>query len=231
MAVLREIVEQEIGDDRADVEAHRPHEGEFRIDDARVLRRQHDGAGVQVAMQHGFGGGEELELEARDGDLQVAILAPARGIGIELRRGPAVELRHAVGIGEDQVLGDLAQRGVAGEGGDHRLLPVRRQRKVGGEVERARHEGRDVVGEFRIDGRRDHAAPHDDVRLEQLHHDQRLASRHNAGSPAPAGPSAAPARTAPCAHNARATAAAASFRPRAAHRAAPASRRRRPAGP
>ncbi len=45
-----------VGDDGADIEAHRPHEGEFRVDHPRVLRRQHDGARVKVAVQHGFGG-------------------------------------------------------------------------------------------------------------------------------------------------------------------------------
>ena len=37
VALLREKGEQEIADDRADVEANRPDEGEFGVDDARVL--------------------------------------------------------------------------------------------------------------------------------------------------------------------------------------------------
>ena len=47
--------------------------------------------------------------------MQVEVVAEVGGERVEMGRGPAVLLGHAVRIGEDQILGDLAQRVVAGE--------------------------------------------------------------------------------------------------------------------
>lgn len=60
--------------------------------------------------------------------MQLHVIAEACRQAVEIRRGPAVLLGDAVGIGEDQVLGDLAQRMVAGEGRDALLLLGRGER-------------------------------------------------------------------------------------------------------
>ena len=54
MPILSEEVDEEVGDNGTHVEAHRPDEGELGIDNPGVFRRQHDGTGVQVAVQHGL---------------------------------------------------------------------------------------------------------------------------------------------------------------------------------
>ena len=147
-----EIAHREIANDRTDIESHRPVECEFGIDHPRLVLRHHDRAGVQVAMDHRFRRCQELQLQPRDRDMQIEVLAEARRSRIEPRRGPAVLLGPAVGIGEDQILGDLAQRMVAGERGDPFLLLRGRHSKVRREEQRPRHEGRDVVDEARIAG-------------------------------------------------------------------------------
>ena len=55
MAFLREVIEEEIGDNGADIETHGTHEGEFGIDHSGVAGGQHDRARMQVAVDHGFG--------------------------------------------------------------------------------------------------------------------------------------------------------------------------------
>jgi hypothetical protein len=62
--------------------------------------------------------------------MQVEILAKAGGGRIQIGPGPAVLLGDAVGIGEDQVLGDLAQRVIAGERRNSLLLLRGRNREV-----------------------------------------------------------------------------------------------------
>ena len=76
MSLLREIGDEEIADHRADIEADRPEEGEFGIDDARVVGRQHDRAGMQVAMDQRLRRGQELIFAGLRGDLQ-------RGVALE----------------------------------------------------------------------------------------------------------------------------------------------------
>ena len=73
-------------------------------------------------MDQRFRGVQELELEARNRGVQVKVFAERGGGGVEPRLRPAVLLGHAVGIGEDQVLGDLAERMVAGERRDALFL-------------------------------------------------------------------------------------------------------------
>ena len=55
MSGLRKIGYEQIADDGADIETHRPDKGKFRIDDARIQRRHHDRAGMEIAMDHGLG--------------------------------------------------------------------------------------------------------------------------------------------------------------------------------
>ena len=64
----------------------------------------------------------ELELEAGNRDMQIEVFAEGGRGRVEPGLRPAVLLGHAIGIGEDQVLGDLAQRMVAGERRDALLL-------------------------------------------------------------------------------------------------------------
>ena len=116
---------------------------------------------------------QELELEPRDRDVQVEVF-PERGRGrIEPGLRPAVLLGHAVGIGEDQVLGDLAQRMVARERRDPLLLLGSGKREVGREKQRARQKGRDVPDKARIERAGNQPLAHDDMRLDQLHDDER----------------------------------------------------------
>ena len=116
---------------------------------------------------------QEFELEPRDRDVQVEVLAEGGRGRIEPGRGPAILLGLAVGIGEDQILGDLAQRVVARERGDPLLLLRGGNREVGGEEQRPRQEGRDVFDKARIERAGNQPLAHDDVRLEQLHGDER----------------------------------------------------------
>ena len=73
VALLREKGEQEVADDRADVEADRPDEGKFGIDDARVLEGGHDRAGVQVAVDQSLRARHELIFARLRPDLQRAV--------------------------------------------------------------------------------------------------------------------------------------------------------------
>ena len=132
MAVLAEIGQQQIAQHRADIEAHGPDEGEFGIDHAAVALGHHHRAGMEIAMDQRFGRGEEFVLEPRDGELEGDIGAELGGDAVELGRGPAVALGDAIGIGEDQILGDLAELGIAGEDRRQRLLLAGRQREIAG---------------------------------------------------------------------------------------------------
>ena len=57
-------------------------------------------------------------------DLEVAVGAQFGDDAVELRRGVAVQLGVEIGIGEDQVLGDVAELGIVGEQ-RHVFLAVR----------------------------------------------------------------------------------------------------------
>ena len=116
---------------------------------------------------------QEFELEPRNRGVQIEVFAESGGGGVEPRLRPAVLLGHTVGIGEDQVLGDLAERMVAGERRDPLLLPGSRKREVGREKQRARHKGRDVADKARIERAGNQPLAHDDMRLDQLHDDER----------------------------------------------------------
>jgi hypothetical protein len=96
-----------------------------------------------------------------------------RGQVVQLRAGPAIVLGHPVRLGEDQVLGDLAQRPVPGKGGNGVLLLGSGERQVGGKEEGPGHEAGDILDEAGVLERVDHALAHDDVGLEELHDDER----------------------------------------------------------
>ncbi len=75
-------------------------------------------------------------------------------------------------FGKDQILGDLAERMVAGKRGDALFLLRGGNRKVGTEEQRPRQEGRDVIDEARVTGAGNQPLAQDDMRLEQLHGDE-----------------------------------------------------------
>ena len=81
-------------------------------------------------MDQRFGRGQELKLEPGYRNLEIGVTAKLGGDAVELRLGPAIAFMDHVGIGEDQILGDLAELGVVAE---HRHLPflvAGRQRQV-----------------------------------------------------------------------------------------------------
>ena len=84
-------------------------------------------------------------------------------------RGPAVQLGDAIGIGEDQILGDLAELGIAGEDRRQRLLLARRQSEVAGHEQALGQIFHDMPGEGGVAAALDHAVAHDYMRLQQLH--------------------------------------------------------------
>ena len=118
-----QIGHQQVGDDGADIETHRSVEREFGIDHDRRVLGHHDRAGVKVAVDQRFQSVQKFQLEARNRGVHIEVLAELGGGGVEPRLCPAVLLGHPVGIREDQVLGDLAERMVAGERRDPLLLP------------------------------------------------------------------------------------------------------------
>ena len=152
VAARGQIAHDEIAEHRAEIEPHRPVERELRIDHQRLALRHHDRSGVKIAVDQGFRMAHEFELEPRDRDVQVEVFAKGGGGRIEPGRRPAVLFGLAVGLGKDQVLGDLAQRVVAGERGDPLLLLGGRHRQVGAEEQGPRQKGRDVIDEAGITG-------------------------------------------------------------------------------
>ena len=87
--------------------------------------------GVEVAMDQRFRCVQELELEARDRDVQVEVFPEGGRRRVEPGLRPAVLLGLTVRIGEDQVFRDLAQRMVAGERRNPVLLLGSGNREVG----------------------------------------------------------------------------------------------------
>ncbi len=189
VAVLREIGHPEVGEQHADVEGHRAVEGEFGIDDAGLGVGDHDRAGMQVAVQQRLGIGGKQMLHALRLDLEVAVGAQLGDDAVELRAGVAVHRRFEIGIGEDQVLGDVAQFDIVGEQRKVGLAVARRHGEVGAAEQRARHEHAEVLGDARQLAAGDQRLPQDHVGRQELHDDERLGLvemqdlRHHAGRP------------------------------------------------
>ena len=129
VAFLRAIGEQEIADHRADIEAHRAHEGEFRIYDAGFVSGANDRTGMQIAVDERLRGGEKLILAGLLCDFERRIGLEGALVGVVRRTGPAVERCLAVGIGGDEVLGDAAELDVAREKLESMLMRGRRSRE------------------------------------------------------------------------------------------------------
>jgi hypothetical protein len=104
--------------------------------------------------------------------MEVEVFAEGGGGRIEPGRGPAILFGLEVRLGEDQVLGDLAQRMIASERGDALLLLRCWNREVGAEEQRPRQEGRDILDKAGITNSGNEPLAHDDVRLEQFHGDE-----------------------------------------------------------
>ena len=165
----------EIGEQHADVEGHRPVEGEFRIDDARLVVGDHDRAGMQVAMHQRLGIGGENMLQPLRLDLEVAVGAQFGDDAVELRRGVAVHRRFEIGIGEDQALGDVAKLDIVGE---QREVVLARsasscERSEPRNSVRAMNRPRSLAI-FGSMPALDQRAAQDDVRRQILHDDERL---------------------------------------------------------
>ena len=90
-------------------------EGEFGVDDPRVFARQHDRAGVQIAVDQRLSARHELIFAALRGDFQRAVPLERPLVRVEIRPRPAIERRFAIGIGEDEIFCDLAERDVRSE--------------------------------------------------------------------------------------------------------------------
>ena len=82
-------------------------------------------------------------------DLEVAVGAQFGDQAVELRRGVPVHRGVEIGIGEDQVLGDVAELDIVGEQRQIRLAVARRHRQVGAAKQRAGHEQAEVAGDLR----------------------------------------------------------------------------------
>ena len=134
----------------------------------------HDRAGVQVAVQQRLGIGGEQVLQPLRLDLEVAVGAQFRHQRIELRRGVAVHGCLEIRIGEDQVLGDVAEFGIVGEQRQVFLALARLHRKVGAAEQCARHEQAEVRRDLRQPAAVDQRLAQDDVRRQVLHDDERL---------------------------------------------------------
>src|SRR3984957_15035572 len=91
MALLREIGDEEIADHRADIETDRPDAGEFGIDDARVVRREHDRSGMEIAVNQGLRARQELIFARLRRDLQRRVALEGLFQRIEIRAVPAIE--------------------------------------------------------------------------------------------------------------------------------------------
>src|ERR1700730_17126560 len=98
------------------------------------------------------------------------VLPECRGDIIELRAGPAIQFRNAIGIGENEIFRDLAKLNVFAKESDPFLLGSSVQEQVRSLEEGLSHELSDVTGQLGINGATDKAFPKNNVRCEILHH-------------------------------------------------------------
>jgi hypothetical protein len=103
-----QIAHDEIADHGPQIESHRSIERELRVDHLCLTFRHHDRSGVKIAVDQRFRTRHEFELEPRDRNVQVEVFAEGDSGRIEPGRGPAVLRGLEIGLGKDQVLGDLA---------------------------------------------------------------------------------------------------------------------------
>ena len=160
-----------MGEKIADVEAAGPDPGELAVDDLRLLQRDHDRAGVEIAVQQRLRLGQIGEAQPRHGAFHLDVAAQRRGPWLERRRN-AVALARRVRVEEDEIGRNALQREVLREQREVGGARLERLGEIGGADARLRHIFGDVGGDARIAAAGDQALAQDDVRIELLHHDQ-----------------------------------------------------------
>ena len=129
---------------------------------------------MQIAVDERLRVGEELIFARLRRGLEDRVGLERALVGVEMRTGPAVERRLAIGIGEDQILGDAAELDIAREQLEAALVLGRRRGEHRGIEQRFGEKFGDVGGEARIFYPADQALAHDDVRRKVFHDDHRL---------------------------------------------------------
>mmetsp|Transcript_19122 Transcript_19122/g.65093 ORF Transcript_19122/g.65093 Transcript_19122/m.65093 type:complete len:376 (-) Transcript_19122:258-1385(-) len=148
-AVEAEEAQQEVAEERADVEAHRAVEGELGVYAERAGGRHHHAASVQVAVQQRLAALHEAALEGTHGRLEANVRTEPGGGLVEVRGGVAVVGGVVVWLCEDDRLRELAHRLVGPE--LHRRLPEARSPECEGRglEQRRGEEVPHVLGEHR----------------------------------------------------------------------------------
>src|SRR5262249_45752728 len=160
---LRVPAEQQIAEERAQVEPDGSVEGEFRIDHSRIAFGHHHRARVEIPVNERLCFVEKLPSEARGSKLQLAVPPHVRNELIEVRRGVAVALAAAVRVTKDQVHRDAQQLLVTGEYRYSIHLLLERARQVRGEEARPSDVLTDVARDARVAPSANQALPEDDV--------------------------------------------------------------------
>ena len=161
--------EQQIAEERPQVESDGAVEGELRIDHASVVLRHHHGTGMQVPVDERLGLIEKFLSQTGGAHLERPVAPQVRGGGIELRRGVAIALARPIGIGEYQVHADPDQRLVGGEPRHSVHLRLKGTGQIRCEKAGAGHVLPHVAREIGIAPPFDQTVPQDDVRREPFH--------------------------------------------------------------
>ena len=171
VAVLREVREEQVGEEGADVEPEGAVKGKLVIDDERGGFGAHDGAGVQVAVEQRRAVAREPLLERADRGLELGI-GPERSRGVvQLGRRPVVVVSLGVRLGEDDLLGERAHVLVLAKGVPRLAQLLAPDRERGGSEQGGGQVLADVSRERGVHGARDDAAAEDDVRGLEVPHD------------------------------------------------------------
>jgi hypothetical protein len=167
------VAHPEIGDQHADIEGNGTVKRKLRIDDARLVVSHHDGAGMQVAMAQGLGICRENVLEALGLDLEIAVSTQLRHQRIKARC-VAIELGVEIGVGENEILSDVAKLGIFGEQGQVCLALFCNHGEVGTAKQRARNEQPEVAADLGKLAPFDERLAQNDMRRQEFHDDDRL---------------------------------------------------------
>ncbi len=174
--IMREIGEVKVTDERTDVEPHRPAESELRIDDKGLALVAHDRADMEVAVDQRLRARHERVLHLADGRPHLGVLLNGFDRLPRKFRIVVVGVGIVVGVGEDEVLGDLAELDVDGAP-DRLLLRLGAKIKVGRVKQRLREVRRHVIGEQGKSPTLNHLAAQDAMLAEVLHDDERHVAR------------------------------------------------------
>ena len=105
------VVEQQVADGGADIEANRAEKAELGVDGLKAAFGDENRAAVDIAVQQRFGMGEEAMLERGHRQLQLGIVAQGGDIGFQ-RGWIAVALVNLIRVVKEQILGDFAHLGI-----------------------------------------------------------------------------------------------------------------------